>query len=143
MAVTTGKTLQVVVVTPEKAVMDEPAEFVVVPMHDGEFGILPGRAAVIGRLGPGELRVKRAGATKRYFIDGGFVQVRADVVSVLTAKATPVEALTAEAADRAAADAAALPTANAAEKATKARAVERANGMRRVLAKSAGTAAAH
>ena len=33
------KTLQCVVVTPEKAVLDESADFVVVPMIDGELGV--------------------------------------------------------------------------------------------------------
>ena len=35
--------LHCVVVTPEKAVLDEPADFVAVPMFDGELGVLPGR----------------------------------------------------------------------------------------------------
>ena len=34
-------TLQCVVVTPERAVLDEPADFVALPMYDGELGILP------------------------------------------------------------------------------------------------------
>lgn len=88
---TSGKQLQCVVVTPEKAVLDEPAEFVALPMFDGELGVLPGRAPLIGRLGPGELRVQQRGAAKRLFVDGGFAQVRSDVVTVLTPRATPAE----------------------------------------------------
>jgi F-type H+-transporting ATPase subunit epsilon len=42
-------TLQCVVVTPERAVLDEPADFVALPMYDGELGVLPGRAPLIGR----------------------------------------------------------------------------------------------
>ena len=49
---TTGS-VQCVVVTPERAVLDEPADFVSLPMYDGELGILPGRAPLIGRLGYG------------------------------------------------------------------------------------------
>src|SRR5436305_14581328 len=88
---TSGKQLHCVVVTPEKAVLDEPAEFVALPMFDGELGVLPGRAPLIGRLGPGELRVQQRGVAKRLFVDGGFAQVRSDVVTVLTRKATPAE----------------------------------------------------
>jgi F-type H+-transporting ATPase subunit epsilon len=79
--------LQCVVVTPEKAVLDAPADFVALPMYDGELGVLPGRAPLIGRLGYGELRIQQGHDTKRYFVDGGFAQVRANVVTVLTARA--------------------------------------------------------
>jgi len=87
METTTGKTLQCVVVTPEKAVLDAAADFVALPMYDGELGVLPGRAPLIGRLGYGELRIQQGHDTKRYFVDGGFAQVRADVVTVLTSRA--------------------------------------------------------
>src|SRR5438270_11475088 len=56
-------------------------------MYDGELGVLPGRAPLIGRLGYGELRIRRGAETRRYFVDGGFAQVRADVVTVLTPRA--------------------------------------------------------
>src|SRR4051812_44693852 len=83
--------LQCVVVSPERALFDEPADFVALPMYDGELGVLPGRAPLIGRLGYGELRVRKGDKTKRFFVDGGFVQVRANTVTVLTSKALPAE----------------------------------------------------
>lgn len=83
--------LHCVVVTPEKALLDEPADFVAVPMFDGELGVLPGRAPLIGRLGYGELRLRRGTQTRRFFVDGGFVQVRANTVTVLTARAQRAE----------------------------------------------------
>src|SRR5947209_4239365 len=86
-----ARTLQVVVVTPERAVLDQPADFVALPMYDGELGVLPGRAPLIGRLGIGEMRVKRGEHVTRLFIDGGFAQVRGDVVSVLTPRAQTAE----------------------------------------------------
>src|SRR5437764_11553577 len=84
-----GKQLKCVVVTPERAVLDEPADFVALPMYDGELGVLPGRAPLIGRLGVGELRLQQHGTVRRYFVDGGFAQVRSDTVTVLTSKAVP------------------------------------------------------
>jgi F-type H+-transporting ATPase subunit epsilon len=83
--------LQVVVVTPERALFDQRADFVSIPMYDGELGVLPERAALIGRLGFGELRVKKGTATTYLYVDGGFVQVRNNVVSVLTARALKPE----------------------------------------------------
>ena len=84
-------TLKCVVVTPEKAILDEPAEFVVVPMSDGELGIAHDRLPLIGRLGFGELRITHGKQTLHFFVDGGFVQVRDNVVTVLTSKAVPVQ----------------------------------------------------
>src|SRR5262245_54700132 len=83
-ASTSGKTLQVVVVTPERAVLDQVADFVALPMYDGELGVLPGRGPLIGRLGIGEMRIKRGEHVTHLFIDGGFAQIRENTVSVLT-----------------------------------------------------------
>jgi F-type H+-transporting ATPase subunit epsilon len=80
------KRLQCVIVTPEKAILDEPADMVILPMIDGELGVLPRRAALVGRLGKGELRIKLGNETKRLRVEGGFAQVRSDVVTVLTTR---------------------------------------------------------
>jgi F-type H+-transporting ATPase subunit epsilon len=92
------KKLQCVVVTPEKTLFDEWVDFVALPLYDGEVGILPGRTPLIGRLGFGELRTKTGEVVKRYFVDGGFVQVRANVVTVLTNRAVPAQEIDATAA---------------------------------------------
>ena len=137
-----SKSLKVVVVTPDRALLDEVADSAVLPMYDGELGVLPGRAAIIGRLGPGELRITTAGVTKRFFVDGGFAQVaqnaeKQTLVTVLTPKAQPAAELTpAKAADaRAAADA--MPSTNAIERGNRERAQDRARGMAHVAAKNA------
>ena len=88
--------MQCIVVTPEATVLDEPAEFVALPLYDGEIGISPHHAPMLGRLGYGEMRVKHGTATKRYYVDGGFVEVAADVVSVLTQRAVPADKLKAD-----------------------------------------------
>lgn len=85
--------LTCVVVTPEKTALEADAEFVALPLFDGEIGILPGRSPMIGRLGYGEMRLRGGGKTSRYYVDGGFVQVADNVVSVLTGKAVPAESL--------------------------------------------------
>ena len=93
--------LQCVVVTPERAVLDEKVDFVALPMFDGELGVLPGRAPLIGRLGAGELRTTKGARTQRYFVDGGFAQVRHNVVTVLTPRALKAEELSVQAAAQA------------------------------------------
>lgn len=79
--------LRCVVVSPERALLDTRAEHVAMPLFDGELGVLPGRAALIGRLGFGELRIRTDGKTQVLFVDGGFAQVRENVVTVLTSRA--------------------------------------------------------
>lgn len=77
--------LTCIVVTPEQTALEQKAEFVSVPLYDGELGILNGRAPLIGRLGKGTLRVRQSnGTTNRYQVDGGFVQVQGNVVSLIT-----------------------------------------------------------
>ncbi len=85
--------LQLIVVTPESTVLDEQADFVALPLYDGEIGIAPGRAPLIGRLGFGELRVKVGEQTTRYYVDGGFVQVANNVISILTGRSVPAASI--------------------------------------------------
>jgi len=85
-----NKQLQLVLVTPATTLLDEPVRALRFPLFDGQIGILPGRAPVIGRLGYGELRITAAdGSERSYFIDGGFVQVQGNVVSILTNRSMP------------------------------------------------------
>src|SRR5262245_35748435 len=80
--------LRVVIVTPEKAILDDRADFIVLPMIDGELGVLPRHAPLIGRLGKGELRIKKDGSVAKWQVSGGFAQIRSNVVTVLTGSAT-------------------------------------------------------
>ena len=80
--------LSLVLVTPERTLFDRPVASIRVPLFDGSAGFYPGRAPLVGRLGIGELRLTDlTGAVEVYFIDGGFVQVKGSVVSVLTSSA--------------------------------------------------------
>lgn len=78
------------VVTPEETVVETTTSFVVVPLHDGEAGVAVGHAPLIARLGQGELRFESEGTKQRYYVDGGFVQIAGNVVSVLTDRAVTV-----------------------------------------------------
>jgi F-type H+-transporting ATPase subunit epsilon len=89
-----------VVVTPEQLALEAQADFVALPLYDGEIGISPGHSPMIGRLGYGEMRLRSQGQERRYYVDGGFVQVANDVVSVLTDRAVPAEKIDASAAQK-------------------------------------------
>ena len=93
--------LQVIVVTPEKTTLDQSCEFVALPLLDGEAGVMAGHAPLIGRLKPGEMRVQADGKATNFYVDGGFVQISDNVVSVLTGKSIPVGEIDLAAAQRA------------------------------------------
>ena len=133
MAEASTKTLRVVVVTPERAVLDTQAEMVTLPLYDGEFGVMANHAPFVAQLGPGELRIKlhkgaadptgldRNLVTQNLFLDGGFVQVSKNVVNILTQFARKKEELTDALINSEKAKAEALPATNEIEKETKKR----------------------
>lgn len=124
--------LQCVVVTPENTLLDETVDFVALPLYDGELGVLPGRSPLIGRLGYGELRTRRQDVTHRYFVDGGFAQVRDNVVTVLTHRALAAAAIDPAAAARDLEKAQGMPTRTDQEYADKEKAASRDRGLLRV-----------
>lgn len=85
--------LQCIVVTPERTVLDCQADFVALTLYDGEIGIAPGHTPLVGRLGPGEMRVTSEAGLERFYVEGGFVEVLGDVVTVLTGRAVPAAEL--------------------------------------------------
>ena len=95
-----AESLTCVVVTPEQTALEQKADFVALPLYDGEIGIGANHSPLIGRLGYGEMRIKTGGTTTTYYIDGGFVQVADNVVSVLTNRAVPAKNLDPAAAEK-------------------------------------------
>ena len=83
--------LDCMVATPEGPAFEGSARAVIVPAVDGELGILPRHAPLVAALGCGELRVDANGDRKRYFLEGGFVQVLNDRVAVLATRVQAVE----------------------------------------------------
>ncbi len=85
--------MQCIVVTPETTLRDAEAEFVAVPLYDGELGIGHNHSPMLGRIGNGELRITSEGQIERYYVEGGFVEVKDNVISLLTQRAVPAESL--------------------------------------------------
>ena len=82
MAVTSNQALTIDIVTPERRVYSGPAEFVVLPGVEGELGILRNHAPLLSRLRPGEIKISRRDAVEYCLITEGFLEVRANRVSV-------------------------------------------------------------
>ncbi|MGI9472425.1 MAG: F0F1 ATP synthase subunit epsilon [Rubripirellula sp.] len=124
-------TLRCVVVTPERTELDREAEYVSLPMFDGELGVMSGRAPMIGRLGYGTLRLQTAAGPERYYVDGGFAHVEGDVINVLTARSIPVDLLNRDEAHAALDTALDMPGGTPEEAQIKEAAVRRARGQLR------------
>jgi F-type H+-transporting ATPase subunit epsilon len=129
---TTDSSLHVVVVTPEATVVETTADFVALPLVDGEYGVAPLHSPMIGRLGYGELRIRSGGHVDCYYADGGFVQVNNNVVSVLTNRAVPADVLDPAVAAEQLRTANARQAAGAEELAIRERLVAQARGQLRV-----------
>ena len=106
--------LQLIVVTPEETAVDVQVNFVALPLYDGELGVAVNHAPMIGRLGCGELRFDAENSSQRYYVDGGFVQVADNVVSIMTNRAIEASTLNADE-ERTALEEARAATANSPE----------------------------
>jgi F-type H+-transporting ATPase subunit epsilon len=76
-------TFQIEVVTPERQVVKQNAEFAQIPAKDGYIGVLPDHAALLSELGEGELSYTLGGKTEKMTVSGGYVEVRDNHVRVL------------------------------------------------------------
>ena len=76
--------LQLEIVTPEKMVLQEAVDEVILPGAEGELGILPEHTPLISQLQTGVLIYRQGNEKRSVFVSGGFVEVLPDRVSVLT-----------------------------------------------------------
>ncbi len=82
-------------VTPQRQVFDGEVTYASVPAWDGQVGIAPMRAPLLVKLGHGSLRLDAAqGASRWFFIGGGFAQMVDNRLTLLTQEALPAEELT-------------------------------------------------
>lgn len=84
--------LQFDLVSPERQLMSQAVDMVVVPGADGEFGVLARHAPMMSTIRPGFLRVHEgSGAPKRIFVRGGFAEVTPEGLTVLAEHAVAEE----------------------------------------------------
>jgi F-type H+-transporting ATPase subunit epsilon len=82
-----AETLQLEIVTPEKAVVHTTADEVIIPSKRGYLGILPGHAPLITELAVGQITYKSAGREHHLAVAWGFAEVLPDKVTVLAESA--------------------------------------------------------
>ena len=78
-------------VSPERLLVSEDANEVIVPGSEGDFTVYAGHSPVLSTLRPGVLDVKLAdGKSKRMFVKGGFAEVDPVSVTILAQQAVDV-----------------------------------------------------
>jgi len=81
------KTLTVNIVTPDGPVYDSEVDMIIAKTASGEIGILPGHIPTVAPLVIGAVKLKKDGKSEYVAVNGGFVEVRPDKVSILTQSA--------------------------------------------------------
>jgi F-type H+-transporting ATPase subunit epsilon len=81
-----ANTIHVDVVSAEESIYSGDAEFVVLPGVVGELGVYPKHTPLITQIKPGEVRIKVPGQAEEQivFVQGGYLEIQPDVVTVLS-----------------------------------------------------------
>src|ERR1041385_9257186 len=84
-------TIQIEVVTPERLVVNDTAEYIEIPGLTGYIGVLPGHAPLITELAVGEISYRSGTETKRLAVAWGFAEVLQNKVTILAETAEKAE----------------------------------------------------
>jgi len=84
-------TIQLEVVTPERLVVNDSAEYIEIPGKTGYLGVLPGHAPLITELAVGEITYRNGNQSKRLAVAWGFAEVLPDKVTILAETAEKAE----------------------------------------------------
>ncbi len=78
-------------VSPERLLLSQEVDMVVVPGEEGDFGVLERHSPMISTLRPGVIQVHEGGSVaERIFVAGGFAEVTPARCTVLAEEALPV-----------------------------------------------------
>ena len=88
-----SRTLSCQILTPDRTVFRGEVDRLVVTAVDGELGILPRHAPLVGALSLGEARITTGAETRKFVIFGGLVEVLDNQAVVLAAGAADVATL--------------------------------------------------
>src|ERR1700686_1538866 len=86
-----AETIQLEIVTPERLVVNDTAEYIEIPGKTGYLGVLPGHAPLITELAEGKISYSNAGKTKRLAVAWGFAEVLQNKVTILAETAEKAE----------------------------------------------------
>jgi F-type H+-transporting ATPase subunit epsilon len=96
-----ASTIRLELVTPERLVLSDEVEEVVLPGDEGEFGVLPEHTQFLAVLNIGMLRYRKGSAMEKIALGGGFAEVTPDRVVVMADTAERADEIDVERAQRA------------------------------------------
>jgi len=86
--------VQFELVTPERLLLSETVDMVVVPGTEGNFGVLPGHAPLISTIRPGMIEIYEGQTvTRRVFVVSGLAEVTPERCTVLADEAISPDTL--------------------------------------------------
>jgi len=71
------------VITPEKEVLKEEVDFLVVPGKEGELGIMPGHIPFIAALKSGRVKIEQQNKQRIFEIDSGLMHISREKTTLL------------------------------------------------------------
>ncbi len=75
--------MNIKIITPDRRYLECDATSIDVQGISGELGILPGHAPMVTELGVGALKIKESNGSSAFFVNGGYLNVVDDKVTVL------------------------------------------------------------
>lgn len=86
-----AENIQLEIVTPDRLVVNEPAEYIEIPGKTGYLGVLPGHAPLITEIKVGEISYRTGSQTRRLAVAWGFAEVLQNKVTILAETAEKAE----------------------------------------------------
>ena len=78
------------IVSPDRLLLSQPVDMVVMPAAEGDMGVLPGHAPMIVLLQGGTITLHEGGrATSKLYVSGGFAEITPERCTVLADEAVP------------------------------------------------------
>ncbi len=96
-----ASTVKLELVTPERLLVSEEVDEVIVPGHEGEFGVLPEHTQFLAILRIGVLRYRKGDEVRKVAVGGGFAEVTPERVVVMADVAEKAEEIDVDRARRA------------------------------------------
>jgi F-type H+-transporting ATPase subunit epsilon len=83
--------IQLDIVSPERAVLSEAVDEVILPGYDGYLGVRPGHAPLLTTLKIGEIKIRKGRETQHLAVSWGFAEILGDRVAILAETAEKAE----------------------------------------------------
>jgi len=82
-----AETFYLEIITPDRQFYIGPAESLVMPIQDGQYGVLPGHEPTVTAMTPGELRFQVNGEWQKAVVSSGFAEITPEYVILLASSA--------------------------------------------------------